>query len=156
MTKKELEEVFHIEKEITDLERRIEERRHKQKTVKSKGICSSAEFPYTERHYSVDCVVHDPRIDVLEVKLQKFKDKLEIKKQEIEDYIETIPFSEMRQIFRYRYIDNKNWIQIAHEMNSLYKLKEYSEDSVRCKHDRYLEKKLKNCKNDGFDGFNML
>jgi len=140
MTKKQLEEVFHIRKEIIDLEKRIEERRHKQKTIKSKGICSSDEFPYTERHYSVDCVVHDSRIDVLEIKLQKFKDKLEIKKQEIEDYIETIPFSEMRQIFRHRYLDNKNWIQIAHEMNERYKREDYNEDSVRMKHDRYLKK----------------
>ena len=62
------------------------------------------------------------------------------KKQEIESYIETIPFSEIRSIFRVRYIDNKNWIQIAHEMNRLYQRKEYSEDSVRHKHDRYLEK----------------
>ena len=61
--------------------------------------------------------------------------------QEIEDYIETIPFSEIRQIFRYRYLDNKNWVQIAHEMNNLYKKKEYTENSVRHKHDRYLEKK---------------
>lgn len=46
----------------------------------------------------------------------------------------------MRQIFRYRYKDCKNWIQIAHEMNRIYKKKEYNEESVRKKHDRYLKK----------------
>lgn len=73
-------------------------------------------------------------------RLKKFKIMLIDKQQEIINYIETIPFSEIRQIFRYRYIDNKNWVQIAHEMNRLYKNKDYSEGSVRLKHDRYLEK----------------
>ena len=88
----------------------------------------------------VECKVHNPKVDILNIKLKQFKDKLNIKKLEIMNYIETIPFSEIRQIFRYRYLDNKNWVQIAHEMNRLYKGKEYNEDSIRKKHDRYLKK----------------
>lgn len=140
MTKKELEEVFHIKKEIKDLERRINNYKDNPKFIKSKGKCSSPSFPYIEEHYSVECAEYNPKMYILKAKLQKFKDKLEIKKQEIEDYIETIPFSEIRQIFRFRYIDNKNWIQIAYEMNKLYQSKEYNEDSVRKKHDRYFKK----------------
>lgn len=140
MTKEQLEEVFHIEKEMKDLGRRITAYEDNPKTVKAKGTCSSATFPYTEQHYMVECAEYNPKMYTLKAKLEAFKVKLEAKKQEIEDYIETIPFSEIRQIFRYRYLDNKNWIQIAHEMNKLYKREDYTENSVRCKHDRYLEK----------------
>ncbi len=143
MTREELEEVFHIEKEIKNLNKRIQNYEDNPKMVKSVGKCSNKEFPYNEQHYGVECAVRNPKQKVLQRKLDQFKAKLEIKKQEIEDYIETIPFSEIRQIFRYRYLDNKNWVQIAHEMNKLYQAKEYSEGSVRLKHDRYLEKKLK-------------
>lgn len=141
MTRKELEEAPHISKEIENLNKRIQKYENNPKKVKSVGKCSNKEFPYNEQHYGVECVVYNPREKVLRRKLDQFKTKLEIKKQEIEDYIETIPFSEIRQIFRYRYLDNKNWVQIAHEMNNLYKKKEYTENSVRHKHDRYLEKK---------------
>lgn len=140
MIRKKLEEVFHIEKEIKNLESRVQKYEDNPKTIKSKGTCSSSSFPYTEQHYMVECVEYNPKMYTLKAKLDEFKDKLEIKKIEIEDYIETIPFSEIRQIFRYKYLDNKKWVQIAHEMNNLYKKKEYTENSVRCKHDRYLEK----------------
>lgn len=144
MTRKELEEAPHISKEIENLNKRIQKYENNPKKVKSVGKCSNKEFPYNEQHYGVECVVYNPREKVLRRKLDQFKTKLEIKKQEIEDYIETIPFSEIRQIFRYKYLDNKKWVQIAHEMNNLYKKKEYTENSVRHKHDRYLEKKVRN------------
>ncbi len=66
------------------------------------------------------------------------------KEKEIEEYIEKIPFSEIRQIFRYRYLDGMNWIQVSHQMNSKYKGGNYTENSVRHKHDRYLEKNKEN------------
>ena len=136
MTKQELEEVFHINKEVQDLERRI--------TIAEKQ--SSIVSDVVQNGYKKHAIIQG--IDIKNVyklqyayeKLKKFKIMLLDKKQEIEEYIETIPFSEIRQIFRYRYMDNKNWIQIAHEMNNLYKNKEYNEDSVRMKHDRYLKK----------------
>ena len=137
MIKKELEEVFHIEKEIVDLEKRIstsEKQSEMASDVVQNGFKGHAVI------YGVD-VKRAYKLQYMYEKLKKFKIMLVDKKQEIEDYIETIPFSEIRQIFRYRYIDNKNWIQIAHEMNRLYRKDKYTEDSVRCKHDRYLEKK---------------
>lgn len=136
MTRKELEEVFHIEKEIQDLERRINTA--EKQSVMASDIVQNG-FKGHAVIYGVD-VKRAYKLQYAYEKLKKFKITLVDKKQEIEDYIETIPFSEIRQIFRYRYIDNKNWVQIAHEMNKLYKQSEYTENSVRCKHDRYLEK----------------
>lgn len=136
MTRKELEEVFHIEKEIQDLERRINTA-EKQSDMASDVVQNG--FKGHAIIYGVD-VKRAYKLQYAYERLKKFKIMLVDKKQEIEDYIETIPFSEIRQIFRYRYLDNKNWVQIAHEMNKLYQAKEYSEGSVRLKHDRYLEK----------------
>lgn len=136
MTKKELEEVFHIEKEIKDLEKRIaaaEKQSEMASDVVQNGYKGHAVI------YGVD-VKRAYKLQYAYERLKKFKIMLVDKQQEIMDYIETIPFSEIRQIFRYRYIDNKNWIQIAHEMNRLYRKEDYNEDSVRMKHDRYLKK----------------
>lgn len=136
MTRKELEEVFHIEKEIQNLEKRIAV------AEKQSEMASDVVQNGYKRHaviYGVD-VKRAYKLQYAYQKLKKFKIMLTDKKQKIEDYIETIPFSEIRQIFRYRYIDNKNWVQIAHEMNRLYQGREYNEDSVRMKHDRYLKK----------------
>lgn len=136
MTRQELEEVFHIEKEIQDLERRITDK-EKQSPMASDVVQNG--YKGHAVIYGLD-VKRAYKLQYMYEKLKKFKIKLVEKKQEIEDYIETIPFSEIRQIFRYRYIDNKNWVQIAHEMNKLYRKHDYNEDSVRMKHDRYLKK----------------
>lgn len=136
MTKQELEEVFHIEKEIQSLEKRInniEKQSDMASDVVQNGYKGHAVI------YGVD-VKRAYKLQYMYEKLKKFKIMLVDKKQEIEDYIETIPFSEIRQIFRYRYLDNKNWVQIAHEMNKIYQKKDYNEDSIRMKHDRYLKK----------------
>ena len=138
MTKKELEEVFDLPKEIEQLEERITRIRKQ-----SEMVSDIVQNGY-KRHaviYGVD-IMRKYKIEKNENKLREFKKKLEQKKQEIEDYIETIPFSELRQIFRYRYLDGMNWIQVAHAMNEKYKNNNriYTQDSVRCKHDRFLEK----------------
>ena len=60
----------------------------------------------------------------------------------VDDYIETIPKSELRQIFRLYYLDDLTWAQVALQMNVRYPKKrmKYTEDGCRMKHNRYLEK----------------
>lgn len=55
---------------------------------------------------------------------------------EVEDYIETIEDSRIRRIMRYRYIDDLNWVQVAHRMG-----KNHTAESCRKAHDRFLEEK---------------
>ncbi|EGN48502.1 hypothetical protein HMPREF0991_01382 [Lachnospiraceae bacterium 2_1_58FAA] len=45
-------------------------------------------------------------------------------------------------ILRFYYIDDLSWVQVSHRMNEVFpkKRKAYTEDSCRCKHNRYLEK----------------
>ena len=140
MTREQLEEIFHIKKEIQDLEKRIS-RIEKQSSM----VADSVQKGYKRRAiiYGVD-IKRVYKLQSNYEKLKKFKIQLVDKEKEIEDYIEKIPFSEIRQIFRYRYLDGMNWIQVAHQMNSKYRNKEYNEDSVRMKNDRYLKKPKKN------------
>ena len=136
----ELDELLHIKNEIKQLESRIE-RIEKQSTMVSDVVQNGY-----KRHaviYGVD-VKRAYKLETLHEKYKRFNKLLLEKQKEIEDYIETIPFSEIRQIFRLRYIDGFSWIKVAHEMNKVYKRKEYSEGSVRLKHDRFLEKNKEN------------
>lgn len=140
MSKTELEELIHIKKEIEQINKRIE-RIEKQSTMASDVVQNGY-----KRHaiiYGVD-VKRACKLQGYYDKLKKFNEILKQKEAEIEDYIEKIPFSEIRQIFRLKYIEGMNWIQVAHKMNKAYQRKEYSENSVRCKHDRYLEKNKEN------------
>ena len=132
MTREELEEIFHIRKEIQDLEKRTS-RIEKQSTM----VADAVQKGYKHRAiiYGVD-VKRAYKLQSNYERLKKFKIQLVDKEKEIEDYIEIIPFSEIRQIFRYRYLDGMNWIQVAHQMNSKYSNREYNEDSIRMKHDR--------------------
>ncbi len=55
---------------------------------------------------------------------------------EIENYINAIEQSDIRQIFGHRYIDNMNWYQIQTIMGYNH------EDTARKKHDKFIEKNL--------------
>ena len=59
-----------------------------------------------------------------------------------EEYIETIPKSELRIIFRLYYIDDLTWYQVALKMNQKFPKRriKYTEDNSRMRHNRFLEK----------------
>ena len=59
-----------------------------------------------------------------------------------EEYIETIPKSEPRIIFRLYYIDDLTWYQVALKMNQKFPKRriKYTEDNCRMRHNRILEK----------------
>ncbi|MFT4107726.1 MAG: hypothetical protein QM657_18385 [Lacrimispora sp.] len=65
----------------------------------------------------------------------------------VEEYIAGIDKVEIRNIMTLYYVENMNWVQVAHRINDLYKeqifkgkMKCYTDSSCRQKHDRFLEK----------------
>lgn len=54
---------------------------------------------------------------------------------QVEEYIQTIPDSRIRRIFRYRYIDGLSWTQVAHRMG-----RKHTADSCRMAHNNFLKK----------------
>lgn len=118
-----------LQKEIKNLEKRIE-RLEKQSEI----VADVVQKGYKGRAVirGID-QVRIYKLNKLKQVLQKRYDMCLEMQTEIEEYINNIEKSDIRQIFEYRYIDNMNWIQIGHIMQS-------TQDAVRVKHDRYLEK----------------
>ena len=57
-----------------------------------------------------------------------------------EEFIEGIGDIELRNICSLYYIEDMTWVQVAHRMNELYGKENYTDNSCRCKHERFLEK----------------
>ena len=82
-----------------------------------------------------------PEYDQKRLKLGGLIQRLDLKEQElldtlckVEQYIESIEDARIRRIFRYRYIDNLNWVQIAHRMGG-----KHTAEGCRKAHERFLE-----------------
>ena len=75
------------------------------------------------------------RLTALEAELMEFTNQAE-------EYIETIPKSELRIIFRLYYIDDLTWYQVALKMNQKFPKRriKYTEDNCRMRRNRFLEK----------------
>lgn len=135
MNKKDLEQIIFLKREVKDLERRLQNN-NIGNTVADSVKGSSTNFPYTECHRKIQGVDYKKQIrDRKYRKLLKGKrdkiNKLLIKTEYELNYIED---SEIRQIIRYRYFDECNWIKIMHLMNYS------SEEKARIKLKRFFEK----------------
>ena len=75
-------------------------------------------------------------------KLKGLQEKLLETINQVDDFIEKIPRSDLRMIFRFYYLDDLTWVQVAHRMNSrgAGRGAVFSDDSCRKRHDRYLGK----------------
>lgn len=79
------------------------------------------------------------------IHLQKEERELLELTSQVEEYIAGIPDVEIRNILSLYYVDDLNWVQVAHRMNGMYKGgRKYTDGSCRRKHDRFLEKDEKN------------
>lgn len=140
ISKKELKQIESIRKEIVYFENKLKKIEEKPiKIVQDSVQASSVEFPYT-RHTAKIEGFENPR------NLKKYKKLIKSKKYELEKALNHLEYelnkiedSELRMIIRYKYQDNMNYIQISHKMNEN-DTKIYTEDSVRMKLSRFLEK----------------
>ena len=129
MTKAELSQYRSIAAEIVENEERIRE-----STLRDSVRGSSSEFPYTSHTVSVEGLEGSGDNS----RLLKRQGKLKRQKRRIEDFIDNIPDSETRRIFRYRYIAGKrrwSWQKIAVKIGG-----GNTADGVRMIHNRYLGK----------------
>ena len=79
---------------------------------------------------------------------ERYKKLLELKEAELlelttqaEEYIDSIPKSELRIMFRLYYIDGLTWVQVAHRMNSMFPKRriKYTDDNCWRRNQRYFE-----------------
>ncbi|WP_167957953.1 hypothetical protein [Anaerosporobacter faecicola] len=120
MTEIELRQYTSIKREIDDLEKRIEKEYGKEITAVAGKVKGSMRcFPYTEVRTSV--LLEDPTElatrDKLIATREKKKKELEAKALEIETFINSIEESELRLIFRYRFIDGLRQTEVGNLVN---------------------------------------
>lgn len=92
--------------------------------------------------------ISPPAVYRKEKALKRLREMLQEKEAElleltcqVEEYIESIPKSELRTMFRFYYIDNLPWWKVAQAMNRTFpkKRRKYTEDSCRMRHDRFFK-----------------
>ena len=119
MDKQELSQLKYISREIGELQKQIENVRYSVETriVSDTVLGSSRSLPYAQYVIGISGVenidTYERRIKRLKNKLKARLDELMSKLEDMEEYIASIPDSEIRLIIQYRYISGLSWQQIA-------------------------------------------
>lgn len=130
MTKEKLIQYCDLQEEIKKLEKRID-RIEKQSELVADVVQNGYKGKAVIRGYDCNRAY---KLDLLRETLRKRYDIALDLQIEIENWINAIDRSDIRQIFEHRYIDNLSWLQIQLIMK--YK----HEDTARNKHDKFLKK----------------
>ncbi len=152
VTKDILIQYCELREEIKDLRERIERDELRLQKIEEEGVVSDTVtgtradgtigsikitgFPIPE--YSTVKAMLKKRI----AKLQIMEDELHEAMSAVDDFINAIPKSDLRQMFRFYYIDDMTWRKVATNMNKRFPNRRisYTEESCRKRHDRFLEK----------------
>lgn len=127
MTVKELEQYRSIVAEIGEIRDRLN-----MHMVHDTVTGSDSEYPYVQHTISVGGVEETNRNEQDMCLLRR----LEAKRQEIEEFVRSVPDSLTRRIFTYRYVDGSvkpSWQWIA------FKIGHYDESYPRKKHNKFLK-----------------
>ena len=156
MDKNILEQYLEIKGEIRDLHERIDRDQRRLERIKKEGLVSD-----TVRGTRKDGTIGPikitgyplPEVEQVKnmikkrvLKLHILEDELQEAVNAVDDFIEKIPKSDLRQIFRLYYLDDLTWAAVAINMNYRFpnRRTKYTEDNCRIRHDRYLKKNLEN------------
>jgi DNA-directed RNA polymerase specialized sigma subunit len=133
MTKRELLELKYLKEEIEQLKKQLEDFEFKVVTDSVTG--SSPYFPYVSHSIKITGVdERDFEVKTSRIRKQ-IKNRIEDlmdKTAKLNEYISTVPDSEMRIILSYRYINGLTWEEIGVSMN-------YATSTVRNKHDKFIK-----------------
>ena len=134
MTKDKLVQYCDLKVEIENLEKRID-RIQKQSEIVADVVQNGYKGRAVIR--GVDLIRKQKLERLNNILKERYERDLQLQ-IEIEEFINSIDDSKLRQIFEFRYIDGFSWIQIQ----TILKFKH--EDTARKKHDRYIEKLKEN------------
>ena len=142
MTKRELSQVYYLNKEIQIHEARLQGLKRQFKRLKTvDGVkASSKESPFTLHNKRIEGVrptaKNKEAVRIMAERralISQLKTQCEKEQQRLERYIMTIPDSFMRQLIILRFVDLREWKDIAAIVGG-----NNSEDSVRMAVDRFL------------------
>ena len=156
MDKNILEQYIELKEEIQDLHDRIDRDQRRLNRIDEEGIVSDTVkgtrkdgtfgsikitgYPIPEYNQVKNMI--KKRV----AKLHILDDELQEAVNAVDEFIARIPKSDLRMMFRLRYLDDKTWAAVAINMNYRFpkrKIK-YTEDNCRIRHDRYLKEKFGN------------
>lgn len=152
MDKNVLIQYVEMKEEIKDLRRRIHENERELAKLENMIVTDSVTRGKRGKKPLGTVKITGRPIAAIALKqklLKKRNDRLTALEAELleltnqaEEYIETIPKSELRIMFRLYYIDDLTWYQVALQMNQKFPKRsiKYTEDNCRMRHNRFLEK----------------
>lgn len=153
MGKEILEQYCAMQEEMKDLRERIEQGERYLKKMQEEGYQVSDSVQGTRKDGTIGAIritgFPMPEYERIEKMTKKRIEKLKILEDDlleatskVDNFINAIPKSDLRMIFRFYYLDDMLWIQVANNMNSRFPKKriKYTADSCRMAHNRYLEK----------------
>lgn len=148
-----LEQYCAIREEAKDLRRRIEEGEKRLVRMRQEGYQVSDTVKGTRKDGTIGPIKITgfpiPEYTRIENMTKKRNAKLKILEEdllealnEVDDFINAIPKSDLRMMFRFYYLGDMMWHQVARNMNNAFPKKriKYTADSCRMAHNRYLEK----------------
>ena len=154
MEKNVLEQYLELREEIKDLHDRIDRDKRRLIKIENEGVVSDTVkgtrkdgtigpikitgYPVPE-DYQVKNMIKK-RV----AKLHILEDELQEAVNAVDDFIEKIPKSDLRMMFRFYYLDDMTWAAVAINMNYRFPKRriKYTEDNCRIRHDRYLKDNL--------------
>ncbi len=135
MNKDQLRQLRHLKREIELLQDQIANLESEIVTDKVKG--SDPEHPYTEKSFYITGFAHEEhgrKMKRLKERLQRRLDDLMDLVVEINEFVEEIDDSLLRQVIILRHVNGLTWEQVAAEVGS-----GTTWNSLRMMHDRFLE-----------------
>ena len=152
MDKNILVQYCELKEELKDLRERIDADQHRLERIREEGMVSDT-VKGTRKDETFGTIKVTgypvPEYETVESMLRKRVAKLHIIEEElhealnaVDDFINAIPKSDLRMIFRLYYLDDMTWEFVAMKMNYRFPNKKipYTKDNCRMRHNRYLEK----------------
>ena len=153
ISKEILEQYCAMREEARDLRERIDKGEKYLKKMQEEGYQVSDSVRGTRKDGTIGPIritgFPVPEYERIEKMTKRRNAKLKILEEDlleamnkVDDFINAIPKSDLRMMFRFYYLDDMMWFQVANNMNSRFPNKRipYTADSCRKRHDRYLEK----------------
>jgi len=136
MTRQKLKQLRHLKREIELINDQILTLESEIVTDKVRG--SIPRYPYIERSFYITGFAHEEhsrKMKRLRKRLQRRVEDLIDLVAEINEYVEQIDDSLIRQIITLRHVNGLTWRQVAREIGG-----RNTAESIRKLHDRYFEK----------------
>ena len=131
-----LAQYIDIQKEVKELEKKIDKLENTYVTTDIVEA-SSVVFPFSKRNLKIENIDYATQKKICSYKdlLKARYNRLLEQKIKVEEFIDKLPTSRLRQIFEYRYMDNNTWIKVAMRIGN-----GATFESVKKEHNRFLEK----------------